>query len=137
MLEVKVAVREVSTAYEEASATYQSMVAAQRRLEYIEARWKHLGEDRSIGLYLEDLLNTQERLAETEFGFLKARTTYSLSLMNLKRAMGTLLQDERIVQGNARDQCLPLTVLEKELVTSHTPFIDEQPQMIDGDLPRN
>ncbi len=114
MLEVKVAVREVSTSYREASAKYQSMLAAQKQLEFIQARWKHLpGEDRSVGLYLEDLLNAQERLAAAEFGFLKAQTTYSLSLMNLKRAMGTLLQDEQIVHGVTCECCLPRNVLDK------------------------
>lgn len=127
MLEVKVAVREVSTSYREASAKYESMLAAQKQLEFIQARWKHLpGEDRSVGLYLEDLLNAQERLAATEFGFLKAQTTYSLSLMNLKRAMGTLLQDEQIVHGVTCECCLPRNVLDK------TPTAEIVPGQLDA-----
>jgi len=122
MLEVKVAVREVGTSYRESSAKYQSMLAAAKQLEFIEQRWKHLpGEERTVGLYLEDLLNAQERLAAAEFGFLKAQTTYSLSLMNLKRAMGTLLQEEQIVHGRNCECCLPQNTLSK--ATSEEVFI--------------
>jgi outer membrane protein TolC len=123
MLEVKVAVREVVTTYRETQARYQSMVAAGQQLEYIEQRWRHLpGEDRDVNLYLEDVLAAQERLAAAEYGFLQAETTYNLSLMNLKRATGTLLQDEQITFRDACVDCLPTTVLEKQ------PNFEQRPQ---------
>jgi hypothetical protein len=67
-----------------------------------------------VNLYLEDVLAAQDRLAAAEFGFLQAQTTYNLSLMNLKRAMGTLLQDERIETNVACLDCLPTTMIEKQ-----------------------
>lgn len=97
MLEVKVAVREVDTAYREMLAKGRAMQAAEQRLNYIHERWKHLaGVERSADLHLEDLLLAQEQLAAAEFQHLQAATTYSLAVMHLKRATGTLLQDERI-----------------------------------------
>ncbi len=114
LLEVKTAVREVETSFREARAKYQAMEAASRQLEYIQQRWKHLpGEDRNINLYLEDLLNTQLQVAQAEFGFLKAHTTYSLSLMNLNKAQGILLQQEGVESTEFNDGCLPTTDLSK------------------------
>jgi hypothetical protein len=134
MLEVKVAVREVTTAYTEARAKYQSMQAAEQRLNFIESRWKHLpGEDRSVNLYLEDLLSAQERLALTEFGFLQAQTTYSLSLMNLKRAMGTLLQDEQVDLGRACDCNLPRNILDKPATSVSLPAVEPSSEPIPHD----
>ncbi len=113
-LEVRTAVREVDTAWREAQAKYQAMQAARLQLEYIQERWKALpGENRDINLYLEDLLNAQERLGLAEFGFLNAHTTYSLSLMNLRKAQGTLLQDEGVSIGRVCTDCLPMQVLDK------------------------
>jgi len=115
MLEVKMAVREVDTAYREMLAKKRSMQAAGQRLDYIEERWQHLpGEERSGGLYLEDLLVAQEQLAAAEYGYLMASTTYSLALMNLKRATGTLLQDERISRAVIEVDGLPSGILNKD-----------------------
>ena len=128
MAEVKIAVREVSTSFREAHAKYESMLAAERQLEFIQERWKRLpGEDRTVGLYLEDLLKAQERLAEKEFSFLEAQTSYNLSLNNLKRATGTLLQSEQIVQGRMCDCNLPRNVLEKASIEQ---FFDMAPTPI-------
>lgn len=121
MLEVKMAVREVDTAYREALAKKRSMGAAEQRLNYIHERWQHLpGEERSGGLYLEDLLVAQEQLAAAEYGYLQASTTYSLALMNLKRATGVLLQDERISRAVVELDGLPSTLLNKESVPETT-----------------
>ncbi len=96
-LEVAVAVRELSTSYQEMTAKYRAMQAAAVEVEYISERWKTLGgEDRSAALMLEDLLNAQNRLADAEFGFLNAGLTYNLAQMNYKKAVGTLLQDEQV-----------------------------------------
>ncbi len=114
MLEVKVAIREVETGYQDMLAKYQSMRAAGEEVDYIEGRWRRLGgEERSVNLYLEDLLRAQERLAATEFAFLEAETTYGLSLINLKRADGTLLEAEHVEVGRGCENCLPTTILDK------------------------
>jgi outer membrane protein len=118
-LEVKVAVREVETSYRETLAKQRSMEAAAQRLDYIQERWKHFpGEDRSVNLYLDEVLTAQERLAEVEAGYLQAQSTYNLALMNLKRATGTLLRDEGIVIGTTGGDCLPSTVLDKQPTAS-------------------
>ena len=96
-LEVAVAVRELRTSYQEMGAKMRSMQAAAAEVNYISERWKALGgEDRAASLMLEDLLSAQTRLADAEFGFLNSSLTYNLAQMNYKKAVGTLLQDERI-----------------------------------------
>jgi len=130
MLEVKVAVREVDTAYRETLAKKRSMEAADGRLDYIHERWQHLpGEGRSAGLHLEDLLAAQEQLAAAEFGYLQASTTYSLALMDLKRATGVLLQDERISHAVVDVDGVPSALLNKE------PMPTAQEESVQDDLP--
>jgi outer membrane protein TolC len=117
LLEVKVAIREVETGYQEMIANYHAMRAASEEVDYIEQRWRHLGAaERSVNLYLEDLLRAQERLAASEFAFLKAETTYGLSLINLKRANGTLLQAEGVEMGRGCENGLPKIYLDKAQV---------------------
>ncbi|MEM7315178.1 MAG: TolC family protein, partial [Planctomycetota bacterium] len=117
LLEVKTAVREVDTSFREMNAKYQAMAAAAQQLDYIQQRWRALaGEERSATLYLEDLLDAQQKLTDAEFGFLTANTTYNLALMNLKRAQGTLLQDESVTAEQIIECNLPTNVLNKGAV---------------------
>lgn len=98
------------------------MKAAAKRLENIEQRWAALpGFESSIGLYLDDVLTAQQQLADSEYEFAKSETTYNLSLMNLKRATGTLLQHEHIQDGVANMNGLPIRILEKSTTEERAP----------------
>jgi outer membrane protein TolC len=113
-LEVEVAVREVETAYREMYEKYDAMTAAASDVDYIEKRWKLLpGADQGASLLLEDLLSSQDRLAENEFNFLTAQVTYTVALIELKRAMGTLLQYEQISLARGQECCLPTILFDK------------------------
>ncbi|MEM9940260.1 MAG: TolC family protein [Planctomycetota bacterium] len=114
VMETKVATREVRTSEREFKAKYHAMQAASKQLENLEERWAAIpGRETTIGLYLDNVLQAQVRLAEAEFEFAKAETTYNLALMNLKRATGTLLQHEQINSAVANIDGLPTTILEK------------------------
>lgn len=90
--EVELAVREVRTSHRELTGKFQAMTAAQKETDYLTDRFKTLpGDDVSANLMLEQLLESQERLADEEFAFVSAQVNYSVSLVNLRRAMGTLL----------------------------------------------
>lgn len=120
LMETKVAVREVRTSEREFQAKFDAMQAADARLDNIQQRWNHLpGQDGSIGLYLEDLLDAQSQLTESEFDFTRSLTTYNLSLMNLKRATGTLLESEMVTEECATINCLPTNLLNKPIVDHH------------------
>jgi outer membrane protein TolC len=122
LMETKVAAREVRTADREVKAKYHAMQAAAKRLDSIEQRWEALpGVETSIGLYLDDVLQAQQQLADTEYEFAKSETTYNLALMNLKRATGTLLQHEQIQEGVINGNALPTRVLEKLIDNQSSP----------------
>lgn len=113
-LEVQVAVREISTSQRELFAKEDAMLARKEQLEYLQERWERLpGEDVSASLALENLLSAQERLAASEFDYLQSQMTYNLSLMNLKRATGTLLQHESVSIARSCQNGLPTQTAQK------------------------
>ncbi len=103
MTEVELAVRDVETSYQEMVSKYQSMVAADAEAKYLDRRWRLVpGQDAATPRLLEDLLDAQERLAEEEVGFATTQVNYTFALVQLKRAMGTLMrcmEDGRHQQG--------------------------------------
>jgi outer membrane protein len=124
-LEVEVAVREVETSQREMLAKAESVAARELQLVTLEERWDVLPhEDLSATLMLENIITAQDRLAEAEFGYLQAQVTYNLSLMNLKRATGALLQHE-LVSINRYCQCgVPTQSVSKpDVIERH--FADE------------
>ena len=123
--EVEVAVRHVVTSFREMHAKYQAMDAAARDVAYIQRRWKLLpGAGDAASLLLEDLLASQDRLADEEMNFLTAQVVYSVSLVELKRALGTLLEYEQVTPMSVVDDCLPTLHLSK---SSPTPPPDRSP----------
>ena len=93
LTEVELAVREVQTAHQEMSGRYHAMVAAQKESSFLNDRWKTLpDENDSVILLLENLLDSQERLVNEESAFAKAQFDYSVAVVKLKQATGTLFQ---------------------------------------------
>ncbi|MFO1006644.1 MAG: TolC family protein [Planctomycetaceae bacterium] len=105
LTEVELAVRETETSYREMIAKFQSLVAAETESSYLEDRWKVLpGGDRGTTLLLEDLLDSQQRETDAEVEFVNAQVAYSVSLIRVRRAMGTLLisqNPERYPDGSS------------------------------------
>ena len=90
MTEVEIAVREVKTNYQEMQSRYQAMVSTGRESEYLRDRWEMLpGNEDSVIQLLEDLLDSQERLAEQEAAYSRAQSEYAISFTRLHQAMGT------------------------------------------------
>lgn len=111
-LEVEVAVREVITTYREMQANYEAMEAAKLEVENIEDRWQFLaGREKSAALFLDNLLEAQERLNAAEYSFLEAQNKYSLSHVEYLRAIGTLLQAENITLERYCECHLPSVIL--------------------------
>ena len=90
------------------------MMAAEEDVAYLEKRWRILpGEDRSAALVLEDLLDAQLRAAVEQNSYAQAQVNHMLALVELKRAMGTLLQYEQISLVRTCQDCLPDLMLSK------------------------
>jgi len=91
--EIEVAVRDVDAAFREAQTQYLAMKAADQEIQDLDKRWRLLpSEELVAGIVLLDLLAAQERLTNAEIGFVSAQVGYNLSLANLNRATGVLLQ---------------------------------------------
>ena len=92
LAEVEIAVREVHTTYLEMVGKYHSMTAAQKEVNYLTDRYQTFpGDNATAALMLQNLLESQERLADEEYDFVVAQVDYSVSLIDLRRAMGTLM----------------------------------------------
>ena len=95
--EVDIAVRELHTAFREIVAKRRALSAAEAEVKTIEQRWQRMIDGSgSSSLNLESLLRAQERVTAAEREYVTSQLTYSLSMANLKRANGTLLQSEAV-----------------------------------------
>jgi outer membrane protein TolC len=92
-LEVETAVREIATTHREMRSHYHAIRGSEAEIEYLERRWRLLPGDQQVaGIVLDDLLNAQERLGRAEASYAAALTAYNIALVQLKRAVGVLLQ---------------------------------------------
>jgi outer membrane protein TolC len=116
-LEVEVAVREVETSQRELLAKAAAVDSRDQQLKSLELRWEKLPrEDLTATLVLENILTAQERLAEAETSYLQSQVTYNLSLTNLKRATGSLLQHELVSIDRYCQNGVPAQVATKPVI---------------------
>ncbi|MCB1229331.1 MAG: TolC family protein [Verrucomicrobiae bacterium] len=121
LLEVQIAHREVTTAWPDTKAKWEAAVAAEQELSMLEDRREVESAESGTSLYLEKLLDAQERRALARDEFLRALVVYNSALTNLDRAKGTLLQEEGIGVRRVEDeQELPLVQLVKQEVADQT-----------------
>jgi outer membrane protein TolC len=116
LLEVKISAREVATAYRETQAKYAAVKAFTEDLETLEARrsLQAVNEEGAMSAYLDTMLDTQDRRASAEEEFIRAGANYQISIVNLERAKGRLLNYSSVEIVRDRDeQKLPLLYLEK------------------------
>jgi len=114
--EVEIAVREITTTYREMISRRHAMAADQAEIDYLLDRWKLLpGDQQMAGIVLDDVLKAQERLADASLEFATAKVAYNLSLVNVKRVTGTLLDCEAITQMETCVDNLPTLLLDKAL----------------------
>ena len=96
-LEVELTIHQVAAAYESLNAKHRAMEAANAEVAYLFDRWLLLPVDNgSASLLLEDLLEAQDRLAESELGLLQALLDHNLSQVEFKRAVGSLLDHHEV-----------------------------------------
>ena len=121
LTETEQAIREAITTHREMVGKFESMVAAGNETNYLIDRWQTLpGLDDSATLLLEDLLDSQTRLVDEESTFVTAQVSYSLSLVRLRRSMGTLLRIDHF-SGNE-----PATHLESKENATERPFAGQE-----------
>jgi outer membrane protein TolC len=105
-LEVETAVREIATAHREMTSHYHAIRGSESEIEHLESRWRLLpGDQQAAGIVLDDLLNAQERLNRAEGSYAGALVAYNVAIVQLKRAIGVLLQvypNEPVAKGSGQ-----------------------------------
>ena len=132
--EVDIAVRELNTAFREIQAKSRALVAAEAEVTTIEQRWQTMIDGNGTSsLNLESLLRAQERVTAAEREYVSTRLTYSLAVINLKRANGTLLQSENVsvTAGCTGDGCRDL-IVEKGAPAAAIQPVEIVPQFINN-----
>jgi len=115
LLDVQIAHREAVTAWPDTRAKWEAAEAAEQELAVLRDRRDVETVESGTSLYLEKLLDAQQRLAFAREDFLLAIATYNTALANLERAKGTLLQREKIgVERTEDEESLPLLRLVKD-----------------------
>ena len=122
LLEVKVSAREVSTAYRETQAKYSAVKAFTEDIDSLQARRTvqtaspapGADESAQTASYLDTLLDSQDRRSFAEEEFIRAAANYQISIVNLERAKGKLLNYSSVDVVRTKDENgLPLLRLEK------------------------
>lgn len=120
LLEVQIAHREVTTAWPDTKAKWEAAKAADQELGMLRERRDVESAESGTSLYLEKLLDAQERRALAREEYLTALVVYNSALTNLERAKGTLLQEEAIGVKRGEDAAgLPLVELVKKEAAEH------------------
>lgn len=115
LLEVQIAHREVVTAWPDAIAKWEAAKAADQELAVLRDRRDVETAESGTSLFLEKVLDAQQRRAFAREDFLMALATYNAALTNLERAKGTLLQQEDIgIKRESDEENLPLLQLVKD-----------------------
>ena len=99
------------------------MKAQESQLGALTRRWQELpGEDVTASFALENLLIAQVTLASAEYEYLQAQLTFKLSIFNLKRATGTLLESEQVAISRTCECCIPKLIADKPAGGDELPF---------------
>ena len=92
-LEIRNAVHNVTLTGKQRKTTSHALSLAKRELEILERRAELLIDGNEVGpLYLENVLQAQDRLATAELGYLNSSAGYALANFELQRANGGLLR---------------------------------------------
>ncbi|MGB7326932.1 MAG: TolC family protein [Rubripirellula sp.] len=95
--EIEIALVNVNTAMRQRDTKQQVLITATEEETILTTRWEMMaGEGGNVGTVLETLLDAQQRRADAEREWSTARSQYLTALVELQRAMGTLLRHESV-----------------------------------------
>ena len=122
LLEVKISAREVATAHRETQAKYAAVKAYTSDVDSLLARRAlqtaspapGADEASQTSLYLDSLLDSQDRRSNAEEEFIRSAANYQIAIVNLERSKGRLLNYKDISVVRDKDEKgLPQLHLEK------------------------
>lgn len=104
VLEVQVSVREANTALRKMNSQFAALRSAQTEVYAMDQRKAiEVGDGTNGVVYLERLMEAQDRLTESEYEFLRSQIAYNIALANLDRATGMLLQTSEVQPRRYKD----------------------------------
>ena len=69
------------------------MVAASEEFQYFRERWRLLpADDQTMSLFIERMLDGQDRMTDAEYVFANSRAAYNVARFKVRRAEGTLIE---------------------------------------------
>ncbi len=102
--EIETSLITVNTAMQQQRTKHRLLVTAINEERILTRRWEMMGGDgAAVGTVLENLLDAQQRRTDAEREWITAQSQYLSSLVNLQRAMGTLLMRKGIAP--VKEQC--------------------------------
>jgi outer membrane protein TolC len=100
--EVEIAARETETAFKELIEKKIAVDAEESEVAYLTQRYQELpGRDDSLILLIDNLLDSQDRLAENESEFVAAQVAYAMSWVKLRKTTGVLLRFEEMNRADS------------------------------------
>lgn len=126
--ESQVAVRRISSAVETLQAAEEAIIAARADLNQNERRWESfaliegdIAEGLTPTTILDQLLDSQERLSQSEVVYAQAERELKVAEVALQRSMGTLLMQQRVSYDRVVNADTPVVRLAKEVPANTTP----------------
>lgn len=100
--QIETALVDVNTAMIQQRTKQQVLITATEEELILTHRWEAMaGDGGNVGVVLENLLDAQQRRADAEREWTTSRSVYLTALVELQRAMGTLLTHEEITPVSA------------------------------------
>jgi outer membrane protein TolC len=95
--EVRIAIASVQASHAEMEASAEATIANNAEVEYLESKWQNgtFLDPTQISLNLEQLLDAQQRLIQSEANWASAQSQYMIAIAQLRFASGTLLSVEK------------------------------------------
>jgi outer membrane protein TolC len=92
--DVEVAAQTLEASAAVAEGRRQAVEATAQEVAFLTARWRaQMGDERTAGLLLEDLLNAHDRLLDEEQALVQASVAHSVASIELQRATATLVHE--------------------------------------------
>ena len=127
--ESQISLRRITSAIETLAAAEEAIFAARADLEQNETRWESfalvegdIAEGVTPTTVLDQLLDSQERLAQTEIVYAQAERELKVAEVALQRSMGTLLVHQQVTYDREVNCDTPVVRLQKQSANYPTPI---------------
>jgi outer membrane protein len=112
LAEIETASRNVSMNYGQMAAHYDTILAENQQVQFLQERWRLSIDDGEAPVLLDRLFESILQRADAEQEFISSATAYNQALFDLKQAEGTLLYENNVQLGHGTEEGLPVLMLD-------------------------